>query len=125
VQEGKAFWWDVAFREGRKRGKTEEVIRSAVAGYKWRKTEEVEFELKKEFGADALLLPVGDLDRPFTPSELREFAGHRAGYRWGITTKNHAILTNYNPAEAREQIQGGAGSHRTDDREETGNNFLP
>jgi len=38
---------DVAFREGRKRGKTEEVIRSAVAGYKWRKTEEVEFELKK------------------------------------------------------------------------------
>src|SRR6266436_8198947 len=110
VQEGKAFWWDVAFREGRKRGKTEEVIRSAVAGYKWRKTEEVEFELRKEFGADALL-PVGDLDRPFTPGELREFAEHRL-VSLGNHTKNHAILTNYSLAEAREQIQGGQDAIR-------------
>src|SRR5260370_6334542 len=68
------------------------------------KTEEVEFDLKKEFGKDALR-PVGDLDRPFTPSELREFAGHRL-VSIGNHTKNHAILTNYSLAEAREQIQG-------------------
>lgn len=105
VQEGKAFWWDVAFREGRKRGKTEEEIRRGVICYKRMKTEEVELELRKEFGADALR-PVGDLDGPFTPSELREFAGHRL-ISLGNHTKNHAILTNYNPAEAREQIQGG------------------
>jgi peptidoglycan/xylan/chitin deacetylase (PgdA/CDA1 family) len=105
VREGKAFWWDAAFREGRKRGKTEEEIRRTVAGYKRWKTEEVECELKKEFGKDALR-PVGDLDRPFTPGELRTFSEHRL-VSLGNHTKNHAILTNYSLAEAREQIQGG------------------
>src|SRR5437879_8307877 len=46
VGEGKAFWWDVAYREGRKRGRAEEEIYGAVAGYKRMKTEEVEFDLK-------------------------------------------------------------------------------
>jgi peptidoglycan/xylan/chitin deacetylase (PgdA/CDA1 family) len=105
VREGKAFWWYAAYREGRKRGKTEAEIRGAVAGYKRRKTEEVERDLKKEFGEDALR-PVGDLDRPFTSCELREFAQHRL-VSMGNHTKNHAILTNYSLAEAREQIQGG------------------
>jgi len=76
-----------------------------VAGYKRMKTEEVEFDLKKEFGKDALR-PVGDLDRPFTARELREFAGHRL-VSIGNHTKNHAILTNYCFAEVKEQIQGG------------------
>ncbi len=105
VREGKAFWWDAAFREGRKRGKTEAEIRRTVAGYKRRKTEDVECDLKKELRKDALR-PVGDLDRPFTPAELREFAGHRL-VSLGNHTKNHAILTNYSLAEARKQIQGG------------------
>src|SRR6266478_3841220 len=84
---------------------TEEEIRRTVAGYKRWKTEEVECELKKEFGKDALR-PVGDLDRPFTPGELREFAEHCL-VSLGNHTKNHAILTNYSLAEAREQIKGG------------------
>ena len=105
VQEGKAFWWDVVFREGRKRGKTDEEIRRTVVGYKRMKTDEVESDLKKEFGRDALC-PVGDVDRPFTPAELREFAGHPL-VSLGNHTKNHAILTNYNLAEVRDQIQGG------------------
>jgi peptidoglycan/xylan/chitin deacetylase (PgdA/CDA1 family) len=105
VREGKAFWWDVALRESRKRGKTEEEIRRTVAGYKRRKTEDVESQLKREFGKDALR-PVGDLDRPFTPGELREFAEHRL-VSLGNHTKNHAILTNYSLAGVREQIQGG------------------
>ena len=105
VREGKAFWWDVVFREGRKRGKTEEEIRRAVAGYKQLKTAKVERDLKKELGQRALC-PIDDLDRPFTPSELREFARHRL-VSLGNHTKNHAILTNYSLAGAREQIQGG------------------
>jgi peptidoglycan/xylan/chitin deacetylase (PgdA/CDA1 family) len=105
VREEKAFWWDVAYREGGKRGKTETEIRGAVAGYKRMKTEEVERGLKKEFGKDALR-PVGDLDRPFTAAELRAFAGHRL-VSLGNHTRNHAILSNYSLAEAREQIQGG------------------
>ena len=105
VRDGKAFWWDAAFRAGRKRGKSEAEIRRTMAGYKRMKTGEVECALKNEFGKDALR-PVGDLDRPFTPGELREFAEHRL-VSMGNHTKNHAILTNYNLAEAREQIQGG------------------
>jgi peptidoglycan/xylan/chitin deacetylase (PgdA/CDA1 family) len=105
VREGKAFWWDVAFREGRKRGKTEEEIRRSAAGYKRLKTDGVESDLKMEFGKDAFR-PVGDLDRPFTPGELREFAEHRL-VSLGNHTRNHAILTNYSLAEVREQIQGG------------------
>jgi len=105
VREGKAFWWDVAFREGRERGKTEEEIRRAVEGYKRLKTEEVERDLEKEFGKDALR-PVGDLDRPFTSGELRAFAEHRL-VSIGNHTKDHAILTNYCSVEVKEQIQGG------------------
>jgi peptidoglycan/xylan/chitin deacetylase (PgdA/CDA1 family) len=105
VREGKAFWWDVAFREGRKRGKTDEEIRRTVADYRQLKTEAVESELRNEFG-DHALLPVGDLDRPFTPGELREFAGGHL-VSLGNHTKNHAILTNYGLEEARRQIQGG------------------
>jgi peptidoglycan/xylan/chitin deacetylase (PgdA/CDA1 family) len=105
VREGKSFWWDAAFRKGWKRGETQEEIRRTTAKYKRLKTEEIEFDLRKKFGKDALR-PVGDLDRPFTPSELREFAGHRLVFI-GNHTKNHAILTNYCLAEVREQIQGG------------------
>ena len=105
VKEGKAFWWDVVFREGRKRGKTEAEIRRAVASYKRLKTAEVERDLKKEFGQRALC-PIGDLDRPFTPGELREFARHRL-VSLGNHTKNHAILTNYSLAEVREEIRDG------------------
>jgi peptidoglycan/xylan/chitin deacetylase (PgdA/CDA1 family) len=104
VQEGKAFWWDVVFRQGRKHAKTEKEIRQTVAGYKRLKTEEVESDLRKKFGNDASR-PIGDLDRPFTPDELREFASHRL-VSLGNHTKNHAILSNYNLSEVREQIQG-------------------
>ena len=76
-----------------------------MAGYKRLKTEEVESDLKKKFGKDALR-PVGDLDRPFTPGELREFAGHRL-VSVSNHTKNHAILSNYSLTEVRQQIQGG------------------
>ncbi len=105
VRGGKAFWWDVVYREGRRRGQTGEEIRRAVAGYKRRKTEEVECDLRNQFGDDALR-PVCDLDRPFTPEEMREFTGHRL-VSLGNHTRNHAILTNYDPEEVREQIRGG------------------
>jgi peptidoglycan/xylan/chitin deacetylase (PgdA/CDA1 family) len=105
VREGKAFWWDAAYREGRKRGKTEEEIRRTADSCKQLKTAEVERDLKKEFGQRALC-PIGDLDRPLTPGELREFARHRL-VSLGNHTKNHAILTNYSLAEVREEIRDG------------------
>jgi peptidoglycan/xylan/chitin deacetylase (PgdA/CDA1 family) len=105
VREGKAFWWDVVYREGRKRGETAEDIGRTVAVYKQLKTEEVEVDLTKKYGKDALR-PVGNLDRPFTPDELREFAKHHL-VSLGNHTKNHAVLSNYSLKEARKQIREG------------------
>ena len=104
VKEGKAFWWDVVYREFKKIGRQEEEIKRAVAGYKNLKTSEIESDLRAQFGV-AALTPAGDLDRPFTPSELNKFANHPLVFL-GNHTKNHAILTNYSMLEVKEQILG-------------------
>ena len=105
VKRGKAFWWDVVFRQFKKRNRTDIEIRQAVANYKRFRTAEVEADLRKHYG-ESVMRPVSDLDRPCTASELRDFAGHRLVFL-GNHTKDHAILTNYSPGEIREQIQGG------------------
>ena len=102
VKTGRSFWWDVLHREGKKRGCTDAEINRMIAGCKAHRTEDVEFLLKKEFGENALW-PVGDLDRPFTPSELRAFAKHRLVFL-GNHTRDHAILPNYSESEISMQI---------------------
>ena len=103
VKYGKAFWWDVAFREFGKHSRTEKQSRRAIATYKCLKTAEVEADLRQQFGEFALR-PIGDLDRPFSVSELNDFAQHPLVIL-GNHTKDHAILTNYPAAEIWEQIQ--------------------
>jgi peptidoglycan/xylan/chitin deacetylase (PgdA/CDA1 family) len=104
MKQGKAFWWDVVYRESKKRGRGEREIQREVAHYKRLKTADVEAQLRNQFGADSLR-PVSDLDRPFTPAELREFAEHPL-ISLGNHTSDHAILTNYRAAEVLAQIQG-------------------
>jgi peptidoglycan/xylan/chitin deacetylase (PgdA/CDA1 family) len=103
VREEKSFWWDAVFRENCKRGRTLAEIGRTVAAYKRWKTEEIEAHLQEQFGKHALR-PNGDLDRPFTSSELHDFARHDLVHL-GNHTANHAILTNYSLSEVREQIQ--------------------
>jgi peptidoglycan/xylan/chitin deacetylase (PgdA/CDA1 family) len=110
VRQGKAYWWDVVFREFGKRGKTKDEIRQAQNDYKRLQTGSVESLLKAQFGKESLR-PVGDLDRPFNASELRAFADHRLVVL-GNHTKDHAILTNYSAAEIAEQIQGAQDAIR-------------
>ena len=110
VKYEKAFWWDVVFRECRKRNRTEGEIRRTVTGYKGLRTSEIELQLRKQFG-QAALNPVGDLDRPFSVSELREFATHPCVFL-GNHTKDHAILTNYSDPEMRGQIEGAQNDIR-------------
>ena len=114
VKKGKAFWWDVVYRQGKRRGQSENAICRIVAGYKRFTAAEIETRLQSQYGA-AVLHPVGDLDRPFTPAELRDFVAHRL-ISVGNHTRDHAILTNYSVAEAREQIEGA----QADIREMTG-----
>jgi peptidoglycan/xylan/chitin deacetylase (PgdA/CDA1 family) len=102
VKNGKAFWWDVVFRELKQRGGTHEQIVRACADYKALKTEYLESLLIKKFG-ERVLKPIGDLDRPFTPAELNTFAEEQFVIL-GNHTSNHAILTNYSTEEIRRQI---------------------
>jgi len=103
IRQGRAYWWDVVFREFKKRRMPESEIHQAVSRLKYLKTEDVERDLVRDLGPNALQ-PAGDLDRPLTPAELRDFAGHPLVYL-GNHTRNHAILTHYSLSEIREEIR--------------------
>lgn len=104
VRLGKCFWWDVLHRERIARGATPAALEAERRILKRLTTEEIEAKLVAEFGADALK-PRGDIDRPFTAGELREFARHPC-VRLGNHTANHAILTNYPDEQVRDQVRG-------------------
>lgn len=104
AEQGKAFWWDVVFREHRRRGVSEAKTLRVQEAYKRFKTVEIELQLRAEFGKDALR-PAGDLDRPLTNAELRRIAAHPL-VTLGNHTRDHAILTNYSKTEVTEQIEG-------------------
>jgi peptidoglycan/xylan/chitin deacetylase (PgdA/CDA1 family) len=104
VLTGKPFWWDVVYREGRKRGWASDLLDRQRAVYKRQRTRDAEEAVIAEFGSSAFQT-VSDLDRPFTPQELARFAQHPLVHI-GNHSCDHAILTNYSHAEAGEQIQG-------------------
>ena len=102
IAERKAFWWDTLYRHALKSGKSRAECNRWGKQLKRLKNHDIEALLKKEFGADCLT-PVGDLDRPVTPDELKDFAAHPL-IHVGNHTRDHAILTNYTLEEARGQI---------------------
>ena len=103
VRDYKCFWWDVLYRELSAQGASPRQMHSEAIALKYLRTEEIEARLLERFGP-AALQPRCDIDRPFTPGELRDFASDRLVHL-GNHTANHAILTNYRPEEAREQVQ--------------------
>lgn len=110
VVTGKAFWWDVLYRESQNRGWSCPYTDRARTEFKLMRTCDVEQRLRADFG-DASLQPVGDLDRPMTSRELATLAGHPFVHM-GNHTCDHAILTNYPRAEIGEQIAGAQKSIR-------------
>jgi peptidoglycan/xylan/chitin deacetylase (PgdA/CDA1 family) len=68
------------------------------------RTEEIEAGLVGRFGENCLK-PRGEIDRPFTAAELKEFARHPL-VRLGNHTANHAILTNYSDQQIEAQVRG-------------------
>ncbi len=102
VEEGKSFWWDALYRNARKRGKSIATITSQIRGLKLLRHDQIEVQLRQWFGRDALT-PVSDCDRPLTSDELARLAlsGQVAV---GNHTSDHAILTNYDPTEMKDQI---------------------
>jgi peptidoglycan/xylan/chitin deacetylase (PgdA/CDA1 family) len=67
VKKGKAFWWDAAHREMRRRSISQAKIDQCFAELKRMKTADAEAQIENEFGAKALV-PVGDLDLSILPS---------------------------------------------------------
>ena len=108
VLQNKCFWWDVLYRERKQQGVPPRRIYREAVGMKSMPTEQIEARLQAMFGEDAFK-PRGDIDRPFTPDELREFAGCPFVHL-GNHTANHAILTNYPPEGVREQVNGAQQS---------------
>jgi len=102
VRHNKCFWWDVLYRELCGRGVPPTAIHAEALSLKSRTTEEIESALAERFGHFAFT-PRCDIDRPFSPHELRAFAAHPFVHI-GNHTANHAILTNYAPPLVREQI---------------------
>lgn len=102
VRDGKCFWWDVLYRERVAQRASQRQIYDDALRMKHLRTEEIERRLLEMFGPGALT-PRCDIDRPFTPTELRTFAAHPLVHL-GNHTANHAILTNYSAAEVRTQI---------------------
>jgi peptidoglycan/xylan/chitin deacetylase (PgdA/CDA1 family) len=103
VRANKCFWWDVLYRERAARGASGGQIGREANALKSLEADLIEAELAAQFGPGALA-PRGDIDRPISPDELRDFARHPRVHL-GNHTAGHAILTNYPPDQARRQVE--------------------
>jgi len=110
IRENKCFWWDVLYRERHASGATRSQIYNETLATKGQRTEVIEAGLIAKFGPSALK-PRGDIDRPFTPAELRQFAASPYVHL-GNHTADHAILTNYTAEQVRDQLRGAQESLR-------------
>lgn len=102
VRQQKCYWWDVLYRERMARGATKAQAYREALSMKGLQTEQIEEKLVQLFGPGAME-PRGDIDRPFSAEELRDFARSPNVYL-GNHTANHAILTHYTTEQARDQV---------------------
>jgi peptidoglycan/xylan/chitin deacetylase (PgdA/CDA1 family) len=104
IRQNRSFWWDVLYRERIAQGAAPtEIYREGIA-LKMLRTRQLEEILTNRFGPRAFV-PRSDIDRPFSPSELRDFAKGPL-ICLGNHTADHAILTNYSREQIREEISG-------------------
>jgi peptidoglycan/xylan/chitin deacetylase (PgdA/CDA1 family) len=104
VAENRSFWWDAFHREYRRRGWDDDRIDAEAGKLKDWTHDRLQAHLMAQFGEDCLR-PRGDLDRPFTPAELADFA-REPRVHIGNHTRDHAILPNYPREGMRSQISG-------------------
>lgn len=108
ITQNKCFWWDVIYRERLKKGVEIEKVRKEIASQMQKKNSEIEQYITENFGVKALQ-PISDIDRPFTPLELKKFSKEEFVFL-GNHTSNHAILTNYSPPEIKFEIENAQKS---------------
>lgn len=102
VKENKSFWWDALYRERKKQNVSIEEIYKEKGELMSKTNDGIEKYLIDKFGKKSLI-PIGDIDRPFTPSELKDFSKNKYVFI-GNHTNNHAILTNYVSSGIKSEI---------------------
>ena len=103
IEQNRSYWWDVVYKHRLKAGAPLAKIRAEQEHLKEHKIEFIDQYVEKEFGAGAIQ-PWSDIDRPFTPAELIDFANNP----WvtiGNHTSNHSILTNCSADEVVQEIE--------------------
>lgn len=110
VRQNKCYWWDVLYRERMARGAGKREAYDEALSMKGLRSEQIEEKLIELFGADCLK-PRGDVDRPFSPAELSEFA-RNPGVFLGNHTADHAILSNCTPEQVRDQVESAQAALR-------------
>lgn len=104
IIENKCFWWDIVYRERIKKCASVDIIYKEVLALKNFKNNQIEEYIIKNFGINSFK-PKCDIDRPFSPSELKSFSNDSLVFI-GNHTNNHAILTNYTSDEVKDEIVG-------------------
>ncbi|MDN5786470.1 polysaccharide deacetylase family protein [Pseudorhodobacter sp.] len=104
VASGDAFWWDVLYREGRRRNQSIQALAARREALKACPPAAIRATLIADFGETAFR-PCGDLDRPMTAPELSAFARDPL-VEIGNHTQNHAILSILPEADQRREIAG-------------------
>ena len=99
ILNNKCFWWDIVYRERIKQGYSKESISKEIKDLKTKKNKKIEEHIINEFGKNAFN-PISDIDRPFTPEELKRFSRENLVHI-GNHCINHEILTNYSFSEVK------------------------
>jgi peptidoglycan/xylan/chitin deacetylase (PgdA/CDA1 family) len=102
VETNRCFWWDVVYRERRKRGHTDSAVDAEVRWLKAQRYDAIDAYMESEFGSQALQ-PISEVDRPLTREELGELA-RNTWFTIGNHTRNHAILTVLQREVVRRQL---------------------
>jgi peptidoglycan/xylan/chitin deacetylase (PgdA/CDA1 family) len=110
VQQNKSFWWDALYRARMAQGASLDDIKNDGDELKDLRNHEIEQLLIERYGPD-VLCPRSDIDRPFTPAELRDFA-RNPHVHLGNHTASHGILLNYTPEEVKQQVLGAQAALR-------------
>lgn len=102
VLNNESYWWDIIYKHRKKAGKKLTAIRQEQEQLKHLPYTQIQSYIEEHFGAEAVT-PWSDVDRPFTPDELQEFAANPY-VAIGNHTFNHTILPIYNEEEIRWEL---------------------
>jgi peptidoglycan/xylan/chitin deacetylase (PgdA/CDA1 family) len=98
VIEERGFWWDALYRSRRRAGVSQRAACSEIFRRAGARTEDLEAEIQAELRVTRFS-PVGDIDRLFTPNELRDFSRHPL-----VEIGNHGCLHEYLPHYSKAEV---------------------